>query len=135
MGGSPLNNEVWRLDSVAVVPRLVPTTRAMYLNTTHETSWTFLGESHITILYICILYIYMCILESEEDRYPCSLVLCWGMAGHRVVRYETSHSWSCSLSNPFSVPSHTNPTIHTLTKTHLSMTHIHTYAYIHINTC
>ena len=45
MGGSPLNNEVWRLDTVKVVPRLVPTTRALYLNTTHVTSWTFLGNA------------------------------------------------------------------------------------------
>lgn len=41
MGGSPLNNEVWRLDTVTKYDRPhLPSTRAFYLNYTYEVNWT-----------------------------------------------------------------------------------------------
>jgi len=39
-GGSPLNNEVWRLESVRRVNREAPLTRAAYLSYTFELNWT-----------------------------------------------------------------------------------------------
>ena len=44
IGGSPLNNEVWRLDSIVTGTRLQPDTRANYLNYTYDVSWTNLGN-------------------------------------------------------------------------------------------
>eukprot|EP01034_Spumella_vulgaris_P024096 gene24096-30399_t len=41
MGGTPLNNEVWRLDSVTLVsPRTPPLTRSLYSNETYSLQWT-----------------------------------------------------------------------------------------------
>lgn len=45
MGGSPLNNEVWVLDSVTQVARREPSTRASYNTYKYETAWTFLGNA------------------------------------------------------------------------------------------
>lgn len=39
MGGTPLNNEVWVLDSVEKISRREPLTRAMYSNYTYALSW------------------------------------------------------------------------------------------------
>lgn len=44
IGGSPLNSEVWRLESVTETNRVEPDTRAAYLNYTYEMQWTSLGE-------------------------------------------------------------------------------------------
>jgi len=45
MGGSPLNNEVWVLESVVKVDREPPMTRAMFLNHTYELKWRQLEKS------------------------------------------------------------------------------------------
>lgn len=39
-GGSPLNNEVWYMDSITYVPqRRIPLTRSMYSNSTYQFTW------------------------------------------------------------------------------------------------
>ena len=40
MGGTPLNNEVWVLDSIELIPRTTPLTRVGYVNYTYSLSWT-----------------------------------------------------------------------------------------------
>ncbi len=46
MGGSPLNNEVWVLDSVTtILNRKEPITRSNFLTYTYETAWTNLGDA------------------------------------------------------------------------------------------
>jgi hypothetical protein len=45
VGGSPLNNEVWKLDSFAVIDRRTPLTRSMYVNYTYSFQWTQVLES------------------------------------------------------------------------------------------
>ena len=44
IGGSPLNNEVWRLDSVTQYTRDAPLTRSNYLDISYKTSWTKLTD-------------------------------------------------------------------------------------------
>jgi len=44
-GGSPFNNEVWRLDSITQIPRYEPSTRATYLNYTYDVEWTNMGQA------------------------------------------------------------------------------------------
>ena len=43
-GGSPLNNEVWRLDNITKVDRIEPLTRATFEDYTYKLDWTYLGE-------------------------------------------------------------------------------------------
>lgn len=44
MGGSPLNSEVWRLDSINTVNRTIePLTRSSFSSYTYETTWTLVG--------------------------------------------------------------------------------------------
>jgi hypothetical protein len=45
IGGSPFNNEVWRLESIEKTTRREPSTRASYLNYTYSVDWTFLGDA------------------------------------------------------------------------------------------
>jgi len=46
IGGSPLNSDVWRLDTIKMVNRTAaPLTRAEFSPWTYETTWTFLGEA------------------------------------------------------------------------------------------
>jgi hypothetical protein len=44
-GGTPLNNEVWRLDTIQKIPRREPSTRSMYNTETYNMTWEFLGEA------------------------------------------------------------------------------------------
>lgn len=39
MGGTPLNNEVWRLTGISPIPRRAPLTRSMFVNTTYNVTW------------------------------------------------------------------------------------------------
>ena len=48
IGGSPLNNEVWRLDSIAQTTRQEPDTRADYLNYTYNVQWSKLGNGEFS---------------------------------------------------------------------------------------
>lgn len=46
MGGSPLNNEVWRLDFIGKVNRTtIPLTRSAYMSYTYQSDWTSLGNA------------------------------------------------------------------------------------------
>jgi hypothetical protein len=45
IGGSPLNNEVWRLETITETTRHPPDTRATYLNFTYDVQWTNLGAA------------------------------------------------------------------------------------------
>ena len=46
MGGSPLNNEIWRLDDIWKVNRTtIPLTRTTYMSYTFQSRWTMLGHA------------------------------------------------------------------------------------------
>lgn len=56
-GGSPLNNEVWRLDTVTRVSRPPPLTRAAYLDYTYELNWTKLDNVIIILIYYYFFFL------------------------------------------------------------------------------
>ena len=45
IGGSPFNNEVWRLEEINQITRIEPSTRASYLNYTYSVTWTNMGAA------------------------------------------------------------------------------------------
>ncbi len=54
MGGTPLNNEVWSLESVSTVSRRAPLTRSTYANYTYALEWKQYPDVSVSSPYIPI---------------------------------------------------------------------------------
>lgn len=52
MGGTPLNNEVWRLNNATKHRRREPLTRSHYTNYTYTLNWEFMGHVSLSLFFL-----------------------------------------------------------------------------------